>query len=272
MAIPNPQGARYNSLQEFVGFFKKADQHPSFTNLYSVHFATPPILSFEKNFQSEKGTLSFLLDYYAKTVNLPSKQLTTGQVQTAGAPYKYVTGNAFSQVSMTFTVPRSQQTRTYFERWTHLISSDSNQYTDFYVNYCSPRVMIYKWERGGGDYAIGDPKLLRAIRENGTNALLARKNKLTAVWELRNLFPYNIGSVQLDNSASKTMDLEIQFYYERYRFFGEDKFDETPLVASTTPSSGGSSTDTETSRNQTRIPERNTTVRDPREIARNRGT
>jgi hypothetical protein len=241
MSIPNRDTARTSSLQEFIGYFKKSNNNPSFTNLFSVHFATPPMIANEVNgdlFKSETGDLSLALDYYAKTVNLPSKQITTGQITDVGSAMKYVTGTAFSQVSMTFTMPRSQLTRNYFETWTRAMANDSNQYTDFYRNYVSPRVMIYKFERGGGDEAFTDPRSLRALREAGDNFLLSKKNKLTAAWELRNVYPYNIGSIQLDNSQAKTMDLNVQFYYERYRFWTEREFtaeSQGGAVTTTTP-------------------------------------
>ena len=255
MAIPRPESARYNSLQEFIGFFKKEDNHPSFTNLFSVHFATPRILQKGNQvtsgaFQSETGTLSLLLDYYAKSVNLPSKQITTGQVTNVGSGYKFATGTSFSQISMTFQVPRSQQTRTYFERWTQLMANDANQYTDYYKDYVSPFVYIYKWERGGGDYVYTDPKLLRSLREAGSDYLLAKKYKLTSVWVLKNVFPYNIGSIQLDNEQAKVMDMNVQFYYERYRFYSEDRFDDPGVNKQiTVPSTTDNTTTSETSRN-----------------------
>ena len=227
MAIPNAQSARNSSLQEFIGFFKQSDNNPSFSNLFSVHFASPPIIRNEVKgnlYNSETGDLALALDYYAKNINLPSKQITTGQIGDVGSAIKYATGTTFSQVSMTFTMPRSQLTRNYFELWTRLMANDSNQYTDYYKNYVSPRVMIYKFERGGGDEAYTDPKALRALRDSGDMFLLAKKNKLTAAWELRNVYPYNIGSIQLDNSKAKTMDLSVQFYYERYRFWTESQF------------------------------------------------
>ena len=278
MAIPRPESARYNSLQEFIGFFKKEDNHPSFTNLFSVHFATPRILQkgnqvSSGTFQSETGQLSLLLDYYAKSVNLPSKQITTGQATTVGSGYKFATGTSFSQISMTFQVPRSQQTRTYFERWTQLMANDANQYTDYYKEYVSPFVYIYKWERGGGEYVYTDPRMLRTLREAGDDYLLAKKYKLTACWVLKNVFPYNIGSIQLDNEQAKVMDLNVQFYYERYRFYSEDRFDDPGVNKQiTVPSSADNTTTQETARNATTRPPISGPGADPREIARNRGT
>ena len=87
MSIPNRDTARTSSLQEFIGYFEKSDNNPSFTNLFSVHFATPPMIANEVSgdlFKSETGDLSLALDYYAKTVNLPSKQITTGQITDVG--------------------------------------------------------------------------------------------------------------------------------------------------------------------------------------------
>jgi len=271
MAIPRPESARYSSLQEFMGFFKKTDNHPSFTNLFSVHFASPPILLqgggvSSNKFQPETGDLSLLLDYYAKTVNLPSKQVTTGQAAVVGSAHKFATGTSFSQISISFQVPRSQKTRTFFERWTQLMANDANQYTEYYKNYVCPTLYIYKWERGHGDQVYTDPKMLRALREAGDNYLLARKNKLTACWVLQNVFPYNIGSIQLDNEKAKVMDMSIQFYYERYRFYPESAFDDPGVrglitipggagagsVPNAAPIGGSDNTTTEsTSRNQT---------------------
>ena len=260
MAIKRPEQARYNSLQEFIGFFKDADMHPATTNLFSVHFSSPPILIQgggsirSSRFQTETGRMGFLLDYYAKTVNLPSKQITTGQQVDVGSGFKYGTGTAFSQISITFQMPRSQYTRALFERWTQLMANDANQYTDYYSNYVCPELYIYKWERGGGADAVTDPKLLRAVRQNGNNALLAKKNKLTAVWVLKNVFPYNIGSVQLNNGPAQLMDLNVQFYYERYRFYPESVFDDEGVgQVITIPSTGDDVTTQDTPKNQTAL-------------------
>jgi hypothetical protein len=238
MAIPNPQGARYPSFQEFISRTKGKDNSPSFTNLFSVRFMSPSMMrtytpaNFLGPVQTEKfdigmsNDLEWLLDYYADTVNLPSKQVTTSQTPYVGSPFKYATNTAYSQISINFRMPRSQYTRNFFERWTTLMASDSEQYTRYYNDYVCPRMMIYKWERGGGGLAVSDPELIASIRESGSSdMLLARKYQLTAAWELRNIYPYNIGSVQLNNSDAQTMTMSVGFYYERYRFYTADQFD-----------------------------------------------
>ena len=259
MSIPNPQAARYNSFQEFLSNTKGRDRSPSFTNLFSVRMSTPPMMRqgsgsmASGRMQVETTDLDWMLDYYANNVNLPSKQITTGQTPYVGAPFKYATNTAYSQINITFTMPRSQYTRNFFERWTTMMASDSEQYTRYYNEYVCPRMYIYKWERGGGDLVVTDPKMIRALRKSGTaNFLLARKYQLTAAWEIQNLYPYNIGSVQLDNNTAKAMTLTVGFYYERYRFFTQGKFDDPGLLKGfTAPSISDNNTDPETDRNST---------------------
>ena len=264
MAIPNPQGARYPSFQEFISRTKGRDNSPSFTNLYSVRFMSPSMMStytpanFLGPVQTEKfdigmsNDLEWLLDSYADTVNLPSKQGTTSQTPYVGSPFKYATNTTYSQISIQFRMPRSQYSRNFFERWTTLMASDSEQYTRYYNDYVCPKMMIYKWERGGGGLAVSDPELIASIRESGSaDMLLARKYQLTAAWELRNLYPYNIGSIQLNNSNAQTMTLSVGFYYERYRFYTADRFDHDTINFLTVGSGLDNNTDQTTSNNQT---------------------
>ena len=264
MAIPNPQAARYPSFQEFLSRTKGKDNSPSFTNLYSVRFMSPNMMrtytpaNFLGPVQTEKfdigstNDLDWLLDYYADTVNLPSKQVTTSQTPYVGSPFKYATNTAYSQISIQFRMPRSQYSRNFFERWTTLMASDSEQYTRYYNDYVCPKMMIYKWERGGGGLAVTDPALIASIRESGSaDLLLARKYQLTAAWELRNLYPYNIGSIQLNNSNAQTMTLSVGFYYERYRFYTADQFDTDTINFLTVLSGNDNNTDQTTSNNQT---------------------
>ena len=264
MAIPNPQGARYPSFQEFISRTKGRDNSTSFTNLYSVRFMSPSMMrtytpaNFLGPVQTEKfdigstNDLDWLLDYYADTVNLPSKQVTTSQTPYVGSPFKYATNTTYSQISIQFRMPRSQYSRNFFERWTTLMASDSEQYTRYYNDYVCPKMMIYKWERGGGGLAVTDPELIASIRESGSaDMLLARKYQLTAAWELRNLYPYNIGSIQLNNSNAQTMTLSVGFYYERYRFYTADRFDHDTINFLTVGSGIDNNTDQTTSNNQT---------------------
>ena len=73
MALTNLEAAQYPSYQEFLAFSKQQDNHPSFGNLFSVHFASPRVLQNSGNIQggskttnliSETGDLSKLLNFY----------------------------------------------------------------------------------------------------------------------------------------------------------------------------------------------------------------
>ena len=266
MAIPNPTFARYPSFQEFLSKTKGKDNAPSFTNLFSVRFQSPPMMQYSApatgpvqenppgsrfDVNQSGNDLHWLLDFYADTVNLPSKQITTSQTPYVGSPFKYATNTAYSQISINFRMPRSQYSRNFFERWTTLMASDSEQYTRYYNDYVCPKMMIYKWERGGGGLAVSDPELIASIRESGSaDMLLARKYQLTAAWELRNLYPYNIGSIQLNNSNAQTMTLSVGFYYERYRFYTADQFDTDTINYITLPANSDIVTTNSTSNNQ----------------------
>lgn len=219
MAIPNKENARpIAPTGGGVGAFmetmiKDETMRPSTLNKYSVNFASPPILlsksvggkSQSDNLQLETKLPANLLDYYAKSVSLPSRQITTGQFQPPGASVRYATNQAFSQMQIEFLVPASQYTRSIFETWVNRISRDSNQMVDFYQEYCSPRVRVYKWETQQA------------------------RNVLTGCWEMRNVFPYNIGSIQLNNEQNQIMSLTMGFYYERYRFYSADAFSDPGL-------------------------------------------
>ncbi len=225
--------AQYPSYQEFLAFSKKEENHPSFTNLFSVHFAPPRILtnilgvqggSKSKRLNPNIGNLRDNLNYYANSVNLPSKQMTTGSFLSVGSAIKYATGTAYSQMNISFIMPRSQYIRSFFEQWTTRISADSNQYVDYYDDYVCPSLTIWKWERNMGGKVTEDEKLASYLKDSTLPQMIARKYRVTAVWEMRNAFPFNIGSVQLNNDSARAMTLTVGMMYERYRMLVEDDF------------------------------------------------
>jgi hypothetical protein len=243
MAIPNPDSARQiTKIGGGVGSFlstmiKDETKRPATLNKWTISFASPPILlgnnvggqsAAPDKTQLEGRDVADLLDYYAKNVSLPSRQITTSQFSPPGASVRYATNQAFSQMQMEFIVPASQYTRAIFETWVNRISRDSNQMVDFYTQYVSPRVRVYKWESQAG------------------------KNVLTGCWEMSNVFPYNIGSIQLSNEQNQLMTLTMGFYYERYRFFNGSQFSDPGTGRQiTVPGSVGDTVDDATERNST---------------------
>ena len=224
--IPHQGNARYRDINSMFSFIKDSRYSPATTTYYSVHFATPNVLrkSSSNDFKKlEAGNSGVLLDYYANAVNLPSKQLMTGQITTIGTPFKYGTGQAFSQINITFMIPRNQVTRSIFERWMTAISSDSDQYADYYDDYCCDTLRIFKMEKGGGKSAGGDKRF----------------DEVTALYEMRNVFPTNIGAVQLNNMEPRLMTLTVGFSYERYRFYSKDDDNFNYKVDNNPPRFGG---------------------------------
>jgi len=230
----NTEQAQYPSYQEFLAFSNKEENHPSFTNLFSVHFAPPRLLtsvlgptiggSKSKRLNPAGVDLRTNLNYYANSVNLPSKQMTSGSFLSVGSSIKYATGTAYSQMNISFIMPRSQYIRSFFEEWTTRISSDANQYVEFYDDYVCPSLTIWKWERNMGGKVTEDERMRAYLKDSTLPKMIARKYRVTAVWEMRNVFPFNIGSIQLNNDTARAMTLTVGLLYERYRMIVEDDF------------------------------------------------
>ena len=244
MAIPNPQSARkiapMRGVDGFLGsMIKNKKNSPATLNKWTVSFASPPILqprnvggdSTSDKMVLEKGDPARLLDYYAMNVGLPSRQITAAQFQPPGASVRYATNQAFSEMSIEFMIPKSQYTRSIFETWVNRISRDSNQYVDFYDRYCSPKVRVYKWETTSRPTSKIQELLDPTSKSFG---------QITGCWEMQNVFPYNIGSIHLNNQQNTLMSLSVGFYYERYRFFTADEFsDYGKLYPMTLPAGTG---------------------------------
>lgn len=222
-------------ISEFQSFFKDNENGPATQNLYAVNFATPRCLRSGRYLLYGKYDLEVrdenkILNYYADSVNLPSKQVTTGQIKNVGAAYNYATTSTFSQISITFRMPRSHKTRMIFEKWIQIMSSDSNQMTDYYDDYTAPHLYIFKYERGGGKIFDLTEETKRFYKKNGIplpkKADFFKDHQLVGVYDMENVFPYNIGSMNLNNQQAQTITLDVGFYYERYRFYGKQILDD----------------------------------------------
>lgn len=220
-------------LSEFMSWSKGNDNHPATNNRYSVSFTTPNILRpgryFLKGFPLEVGDYNKALNFYANSINLPSKQVTTGTITNIGSTYSYATSSTVSQINIQFIMPRSHNIRLMFERWISIMSSDANQFTDYYDDYVCPNLRIYKWERGGGpEFAVPDSfkTLLKKWGVEEKDIKKYRDDQLVGCYDLRNAFPVNIGSMSLSNEQAGLLYLDVTFVYERYRFYSQGKFDE----------------------------------------------
>jgi hypothetical protein len=239
------RGSGSNSFQGFKAFASR--KPPSFNNLYWVRFrGEPEILkkfggaSFAAYFTGDNSdTLggSFggpatdqarMLSYYANDVTIPSRQITTGDAKTVGAMYRYPTGTTFSEISINFTVPRSLETRMFFERWMNYMAEDSGNRVSWYNESVCPFMDIMKYERGG----IIPPSDKVSSTIDPRNRETVKWNQVTGAWVLSNVFPFNISNVQLSNGPAATVSMEVSFYYERYRFYQPNNIGVSEIVDS----------------------------------------
>lgn len=227
-------------LSEFSAWFNNNDYNPSLNNRYSIQFATPNILRSGKyltgfNYELERTDNANVLNFYADSVNLPSKQVTTGSITNVGSTYNYATSSTFSQINISFTMPRNHKTRMIFEKWVQLMSSDANQYTDYYDDYVCPNLYIFKWERGGGpEFELPESfkQILRSLGIDEDKVTKYKDDQLVGLYDIQNVFPYNIGSMSLTNEQAGLLKMDVGFYYERYRFYGQSVFEEEGKVYS----------------------------------------
>lgn len=222
-------------LSEFMAWAKGNDNSPSYSNRYAVSFATPNILRsgrYVTRYNLETGDNGKYLNLYADTVNLPSKQVTTGSITNVGSTYNYATSSTFSQINISFIMPRNHKTRMIFERWISIMSNDANQYTDYYDDYVCPNLRIYKFERGGGPEFSIPTEWLKELKKMGidTDRVVRYKDdQLVGVYDIRNVFPFNVGSMSLNNEQAGLLKMDVGFYYERYRFYGRSDIDSMGL-------------------------------------------
>lgn len=233
-------GAPRTRLSEFSSWFLGNENHPSSNNRWSVLFTTPKILrpggnfSLLNRFSLDSSENRPYFNYYADNVQLPSKQVTTGSITSVGSTYNYATSSTFSQISMDFIMPRNHKTRIIFERWISIMSSDANQMTDYYDDYVCPNLLIFKWERGGGpEFKLPKfyIKFLKSLGINPDTVAKYKDDQIVGIYDIQNAFPYNLGSSTLTNAQMSIQTLNVQFYYERYRFHGLKKYDEKGTIS-----------------------------------------
>ena len=233
MAFKATNGSGANSFQGFRAFVSR--NPPSFNNLYWVRFrSAPKILGgsafFSDFFSGNNGDSSGLalggpgsdnsrlITYYANDVTVPSRQITTGDARTVGSMYRYPTGTTFSEISINFTVSRDMKTRMFFERWMNYMTEDSGNRVSWYDDCVCPFLDIFKYERGGVNPTNDQVTVVSPTGDKRVKNTV-KWNKVTGVWALSNVFPFNISNVQLSNGPAATMNMEVSFYYERYRFY-----------------------------------------------------
>tara|TARA_B100000131_G_scaffold321641_1_gene373021 strand:- start:1693 stop:2451 length:759 start_codon:yes stop_codon:yes gene_type:complete len=192
----------FKKWQKYIAF--DAANAPANTNQYSIEIAAPGgMTSFN---DVKKSTTVQSIDFYANNVTLPSRAVTTGEINNIGQIRRFATGQTNSEINVQFLVQKDQRHREFFEHWLHMTASDSDNTVAFYNDYVIDMV-IRKWEYGPkGNDRDGDANYINS-----------------AVFKLYGAYPFNLGQIQLDNEQNGLMYMDVSFYFERYRMDVVDK-------------------------------------------------
>jgi hypothetical protein len=185
------------------------------SNLYAIRFEKPDVLDFR---DIESGTVldwpNDLTDLYCDSVQVPARQVNTGDIKSLGNLYRYPTGVSYSQMDMTFLMDAKNSIRRIFEYWTLAIANDERNYACYYDQAVSRKVTIYKYEgysrQTRGNVNVSSYQLFKQHVET---------NDATCVWELYNVFPFNLGTIDLNSGQKDLVKQNVSFYFERYRQF-----------------------------------------------------
>ena len=198
MALRSP-----NSFADFRGYLQGGNE-PAVSNLFNVIIGVPPVMQNASKRMSYRQ-IAEANQFLASEVTVPSRNLMVSEVKDIGAQRRYATGQSISEVTISFLVTKDQALRDYFENWIHRIGSDSENRVSFYEQAICD-IYIQKWEKGS-------PLIIK----DGLNSA-TRVNQATAVYQLFGAYPFNISTQTLNNDETQLMKMDVQFYYERYRF------------------------------------------------------
>ncbi len=208
-----------NNFDAFWEAVKTGKLEPSRQNLYAIDIQPPATLGNLIDTNVSKSNPGVSIDSFQRNINLfsssvtiPSRAVTIGQVNNHGMIRRFGTGQTSSQISMSFLSTKDNFVREWFEMWLHTIGSDSDNTVGLYDEYATD-AKIYKWERGSNIVQSFNFK-----RNEADFMAKATLNQATAVYQFYNLFPFNVSTQTLDNEAANLMKIDVQFYYERYRF------------------------------------------------------
>lgn len=209
--MPNPN--RFNTFRDLVATNALA---PAVSNLWEFRIPPPAFMGFRGGFSADVKQLVSNVNYFATSVTVPSRAVTTGEINNFGMMRRFATGQTNSSVNVSFLVTKDQSHRRFFERWLHYAASDADNTVGFYDDYVTD-MSIIKWENGSNFKIKGSPPDDVQDREN-KDMFDFNPQQTTAVYQLYGAFPINISTMTLDNEQTNLLQMDIEFYFERYRF------------------------------------------------------
>ena len=198
-----------NSFKRFQDQVMSGYKTPSKSNLFEVRVQIPQsVMMKESTFGTERNTLEHFdaMNYFASSVTVPGRRVTTSEIRDIGVSRKYATNTAFGDLQVTFLVTKDQYHRDFFETWMQSTASDSENRVGLYEEYTS-NISVIKWENAS-NVVYSDP----------SNKGTARLNRSSAVWQMYGAFPYDMSEQSFDNGPTGLVKLNVNFFFERYRF------------------------------------------------------
>lgn len=204
-----------NSFLDFKELVLSGKKEPTRSNLFSVQLAIPPCIFFnEKKFNLADGSRKRAyknhydsINYFANSVTVPGRRITTSTVRDIGAPRKFATDTAFGDVQVEFLLTKDMYHRQFFEQWMNYTATDAENRASFYDEYTSD-LIVSKWELGSNI----------KYRHSGKKQYETRLNRSSAVWYMYGAFPYDMSELTFNNGPTELVKLNISFHFERYRF------------------------------------------------------
>jgi len=199
-----------NGFGRFMNQVASGILEPARSNLYGIEIALPQvILAQDATIRSRQREHYDQINALADNVSIPGRRITTGQVRSVGAMRRFATDTTFSEMQVSFILPKNLYHRTLFERWMNYTASDAENRVTFYSEYTTT-ILIKKWE-------LGSPIVYEGYTKDG-NRYRQRLNRVSGIWQLYGAFPFDMSAMQLNNGPTDLIKLDISFYYERYRF------------------------------------------------------
>ena len=107
-----------NSFKEFQSMIgRSAGSMPMTSNLYQVNLGAPNIFDSKIYDPVKVIEATRTVDYYANSITLPSRAVTTGELNNIGQIRRFATGQTASEINIQFIVTKDQRHRYFFEQW-----------------------------------------------------------------------------------------------------------------------------------------------------------
>ena len=206
MGNPN----RFNQFRAEIATNRLA---PATSNLWEFRLPPPVFMASQfGRFNSDIRETVSNINYFANSVTVPSRAVTTGEVNNFGMIRRFATGQTNSSINVSFLVTKDQSHRAFFEKWMHYCASDSDNTVGFYDDYVTDMTVV-KWESGANFRIINDNNDQKDKEHRGAlNPMQA-----SAVYQIYGAFPVNVSTMTLDNEQTSLLIMEVEFYFERYR-------------------------------------------------------